>query len=154
FCAIWICLTIAPALNIDSVLWLVDDRYLYAPSVAWSIAVATAAIAIAQRGSYARKIVGVGVTVMIAIYTTSSVHIQGYWRDDVAFFSHAVEVAPDLVQNRLDLANALDAAGDDQQAAQVLESAVPFTPNDAHLHLKLAREYEKLGRVIDFEREF
>jgi hypothetical protein len=36
----------------------------------------------------------------------------------------------------------------------VLESAVPFTPNDAHLHLKLAREYQKLGRVMEFEHEF
>ena len=43
FCAIWIVLTMAPALNLDSILWLVDDRYLYTPSFGWSLAVAAAA---------------------------------------------------------------------------------------------------------------
>jgi tetratricopeptide (TPR) repeat protein len=99
-------------------------------------------------------VVGVALAVVVALYVGSIVKIQSYWHDDVAFFSRAVEVAPDLVQNRLDLANALDSAGNYGEAARVLESAVPLTPNDAHLHLKLAREYQKLGRVLDFEREF
>jgi hypothetical protein len=154
FCAIWIFLTIAPALNLDSILWLVDDRYLYTPTFGWSLAVAVALTAIASSGAIARNIVGVAFAVTIALYVGSIVKIQSYWHDDVAFFSRAVEVAPDLVQNRLDLANALDSAGNYGEAASVLESAVPFTPNDAHLHLKLAREYQKLGRVLDFEREF
>ncbi len=154
FCAIWIALTIAPALNLDSILWLVDDRYLYTPSFGWSLAVAVAVTAIASSGSIARNVVGVALAVIFALYIGSIVKIQSYWHDDVAFFSRAVEVAPDLVQNRLDLANALDSAGKYEQAARVLESAVPLTPNDAHLHLKLAREYQKLGRVLDFEREF
>jgi hypothetical protein len=154
FCALWICLTIAPALNLDSILWLVDDRYLYTPSFGWSLAVGVAVTAIASRGSLARNMVGVAVAAIVALYVGSIVSVERYWHDDVAFFSRAVEIAPDLVQNRLDLANALDSAGDYGQAARVLESAVPLTPNDAHLHLKLAREYQKLGRVLDFEREF
>lgn len=154
FCALWISLTMAPALNLDSILWLVDDRYLYTPSFGWSLAVAVAVTAIASSSSIARNIVGVALAVTIALYIGSIVKIQSYWHDDVAFFSRAVEVAPDLVQNRLDLANALDSAGNFGQAAGVLESAVPLTPNDAHLHLKLAREYQKLGRELDFEREF
>jgi hypothetical protein len=154
FCALWICLTIAPALNLDSILWLVDDRYLYTPSFGWSLAVGVAVTAIASRGSLARNMVGVAVAGIIALYVGSIVSGESYWHDDVAFFSRAVEIAPGIVQNRLDLANALDNAGAYGQAARVLESAVPFTPNDAHLHLKLAREYQKLGRVLDFEREF
>ena len=154
FCAIWICLTIAPALNLDSILWLVDDRYLYTPSFGWSLAVAVALTAIASSGVVARNVVGLALAVTIVLYIGSIVKIQSYWHDDVAFFSRAVDVAPDLVQNRLDLANALDSAGNFGEAARVLEGAVPLTPDDAHLHLKLAREYQKLGRVMDFEREF
>lgn len=154
FCALWMALTIAPALNLDSILWLVDDRYLYTPSFGWSLAVAIAVTAIASSGSNARRIVGVAVAATIALYVGSTVRVQRYWHDDVTFFSRAVEIAPDLVQNRLDLANALDRARNYAQAARVLESAVPFMPDDAHLHLKLAREYQKLGRPLDFLREF
>ena len=41
-----------------------------------------------------------------------------------------------------------------KQAAGALESAVALNPNDAHTHLKLAQQYQKLGRELDFEREF
>ena len=42
FCAVWSVIPIAPALNLNALWDLVDDRYLYAPSFGWSLAVATA----------------------------------------------------------------------------------------------------------------
>lgn len=154
FCAIWIVLTMAPALNLNSILWLVDDRYLYAPSFGWSLAVAAAAVEIALTGSIARKAVGAIMTMMLAMYVVSAIKIEPYWHDDVSFFNRTVEIAPALAQNRLDLAAALNRAGQSEEAARVLESAVSLSPNDAHMHLKLAQQYQKLGRVMDFQREF
>ena len=154
FCAIWMVLTMAPALNLNSILWLVDDRYLYAPSFGWSLAVAVTAVAIASSGSIARNVVGFALATTLALYLFTTVSIQRYWHDDVAFFSRTVEIAPDIAQNRLDLAAALNRAGRSEEAAGALESAVALNPNDAHTHLKLAQQYQKLGRELDFEREF
>ena len=50
FCSVWSLLTMAPALNLNALWWLVDDRYLYAPSFGWSLAVAVAVLQIAAAG--------------------------------------------------------------------------------------------------------
>lgn len=154
FCALWIFFTMAPALNLNAILWLVDDRYLYAPSFGWSLAVAVAAMEIASAGSAARNAAGVAITMTLALYAVSTISIQRYWYDDVALFNRSVEVAPEIAQNRMDLAAALDRAGRADEAARVLERAVLLDPNDAHTHLKLAQEYQKSGRMMDFQREF
>ena len=154
FCAIWMVLTMAPALNLNSILWLVDDRYLYAPSFGWSLAVAVTAVAIASTGSIARNVVGFALATTLALYLVSTVSVQRYWHDDVAFFSRVVEIAPDVAQNQLDLAAALNRDGQSEEAARALEGAVALDPDDAHTHLKLAQQYQKLGRELDFEREF
>jgi len=154
FCAIWIVLTMAPALNLNSILWLVDDRYLYAPSFGWCLAIAAAAVEIASTGATARKAVGVAMAAMLAMYAVSLTRLEPYWHDDVAFFKRTVEIAPELAQNRMDLAAALNQAGQSEEAARIMESAVALEPNDAHMRLKLAQQYQKLGRVMDFQREF
>ena len=87
FCAVWIFLTMAPALNLNGLLWLVDDRYLYAPSFGWSLAVAVAAIEIASVGSTARNAVGAVLAMSLAFYVLSTVRIERYWHDDVAYFT-------------------------------------------------------------------
>ncbi len=44
FCAVWSLMAIAPAMNLKALAVLVEDRILYAPSVAWSIALAVVAV--------------------------------------------------------------------------------------------------------------
>ena len=36
----------------------------------------------------------------------------------------------------------------------VLQDGVALDPGDAHMHLTLAKQYQKMGRELDFEREF
>jgi len=154
FCAIWIALAIAPALNLNSLWWLVDDRYLYAPAFGWSLAVAVAAVEIAAASSRARKVVGVAVATILSMYIVSTMRMEHYWHDDVTFFQRAVEVAPRFADYRLKLAYALNQAGDHEGAARVLEQGTTLDPGDAHMHLRLAQQYQELGRQVDFMREF
>jgi hypothetical protein len=154
FCAIWIALTIAPALNLNSLWWLVDDRYLYAPSFGWSLALAVAAVEVATLSSRARKIVGVAVATILSMYIVSTMTIEHYWHDDATFFQRAVEVAPRFADYRLKLAYALNQAGDRENAARVLEQGTALDPADAHMHLRLAQQYQEMGRQVDFMREF
>jgi tetratricopeptide (TPR) repeat protein len=154
FCAVWIFLTMAPALNLNGLLWLVDDRYLYAPSFGWSLAVAVAAMEIATVGSTARNAVGAVLAMSLVFYVSSIVRTEGYWHDDVAYFNRSVAIAPDISEYQLDLAAALNRAGKLDEAARALERAASLNPNDAPTHLKLAQQYQRLGRDLDFAREF
>jgi hypothetical protein len=154
YCAIWFALTMAPALNLNSLWWLVDDRYLYAPSFGWSLAIAAAAVEIAARSSRARRLVGITVAALLTLYVVATMRLEHYWSDNITFFTHAVEVAPRFTDFRYKLAYALNDAGEREKAAHVLEEGTAVAPNDAHMHLRLAQQYQMMGRQIEFLREF
>lgn len=154
FCAAWIFFTIAPALNLNGLWWLVQDRYLYAPSFGWSLAIAVAALQIAAAGSRARNAVGAAMAMLLVLYAASTMHTERYWHDDVAFFQRCVEIGPYDSNYRLNLAAAMNQARDFQGAARVLQRGTTLDPGDAHLHLKLAQQYQMMGRQLDFDREF
>ena len=154
FCAAWSLLTIAPALNLNNVLWPVDDRYLYAPAFGWSLIVALTAVEIASIGSSARRTVGAAMAVLLVAYAISTMQTERYWHDDVTFFGRCVEISPNEPDYRLRLAAAMNKANDAEGAARVLERGTELAPDDVHMHLKLAEQYKMMGRVVDFQREF
>ena len=154
FCAIWILVTLALALKIDSIWWLNEDRYLYAPSFGWSLALALAVVEIAASGARARLAVGVATAVLLLSYGIATVHNQRYWYDNLAYYSRAVEMKPHDPYYRLALADSMDEAKDTAGAAKQLEVAESIKPEDQYLHVRLAQVYMKLGRIKDFEREY
>jgi hypothetical protein len=154
FCAVWSVITIAPALNLNALWYLVDDRYLYAPSFGWSLAVATAAMQIVASGSRARKTVGVAFAFILAASVVSIARTERYWYDDVAFFQRCVQIKPSDPGYRIRLAEAMNIAGDKNGAALALERGTELNPDDAYMRLKLAQQYQMMGRDMDFEREF
>ena len=154
FCAVWIVLTMAPALNLNALWWLVDDRYLYAPSFGWSLAVAAIAMEIAASGSWARNVLRPALALILLVYAASTMQTERYWRDDVTFFSRCVEIGPNEPDYRLNLAAAQNKAGNQEEAARVLERGTQLDPDDVHLHRKLAEQYRAMGREMDFMREF
>ncbi len=154
FCAVWSLLTMAPALNLNALWWLAEDRFLYAPSFGWSLAVAVAVVQIAAAGSTARKAVGAAMAMLLAVYAVSTMQTERYWHDDVAFFQRCVEIAPNNPDYRLRLAGAMNRAGDPEGAVQELRVGTTLDPNEMHLHLRLAQEYKMMGRELEFEQEF
>jgi Flp pilus assembly protein TadD len=48
----------------------------------------------------------------------------------------------------------MNKAGDFEGAARTIQIGTTLDPEDAHLHLKLAQQYQMMGRQLDFEREF
>jgi hypothetical protein len=154
FCGVWGLITMAPALNLNALFTLVEDRYLYAPSFAWSLAVAVAAMQIAAGGSRARKAVGAAAAVLLALYAASAIRIERYWHDDVTYFQGCVDIAPYHMDYRDGLVKAMNKAGDFEGSVRTLEVGTTLAPDDAHIHLKLAQQYHMMGRELDFEREF
>jgi hypothetical protein len=154
FCAVWSVITIAPALNLNALWYLVDDRYLYAPSLGISLAASVAVIQIVAGNLRANKAAGVTVAVFLAACVVSIVRTERYWYDDVAFFGRCVEIAPYDPGYRVRLAAAMNKAGDFEGALHTLERGTVLDPDDVQIHLKLSQQYKMMGRVVDFQREF
>ncbi len=154
FCAFWSLITMAPALNLNALWTLVEDRYLYAPSFGWSLAVAVAVLEIAASGSIARKAVGAATAALLALYAVSTMQIEHYWHDDVSYFQRCVEIAPYHKSYRARLAQAMNGAGDFEGALRALQRGTTLDPGDAQMRLTLARQYQMMGREQDFEREY
>ncbi len=72
----------------------------------------------------------------------------------MAFFGRCLAIDPSHPGYRIKLAAAMNKAGDFEGAARTLERGTVLDPDDAHLHLKLAQQYQMMGREMDFEREF
>jgi protein O-mannosyl-transferase len=154
FCAAWSLLTIAPALNLNALWTLVEDRYLYAPSFGWCLAVAVAVLEIAAADPGARKAVGAAMGVLLALYAVSTMRTERYWQNDLIYLQRCVEIAPHDLDDRAELVKTMNKAGDFEGAVRTLEVGTTLDPDDAHMHLMLARQYHMMGRELDFEREF
>jgi len=48
----------------------------------------------------------------------------------------------------------MNKAGDFEGAARTIQRGTILYPDNAYLHLQLAKQYQKMGREMDFEREF
>ncbi len=154
FCAIWSLVTIAPALKINSLWWLNQDRYVYAPSFGWSLALALAIFEISTVGARARLAVGVATALLLLSYGVATIRGQRYWYDNLSYYSRAVQVKPNDPYYHLAVGNLLEDAKDPEGAVKQLEIAESLEPEDQYLHLRLAQTYMKLGRIKDFQREY
>jgi hypothetical protein len=154
FCAIWSLVTIAPALKIDSLWWLNQDRYLYAPSFGWSLALGLAIFEISMVGARARLAVSIATAILLLSYGVATIRGQRYWYDNLSYYSRAVQVKPNDPYYHLAVGNLLEEAKDNQGAVKQLEIAESLKPQDPYIHIRLAQTYMKLGRLKDFEREY
>jgi predicted Zn-dependent protease len=108
---------------------------------------------IAAAGSRARNAVGAAMAMLLALYAASTMRTERYWHDDVTFFQRCVEIGPYDSNYRLNLAAAMNHARDFEGAAREFERVTALQPDQAYFHLKLAQQYQMMGRQLDFERE-
>lgn len=153
FCAAWGLVAIAPAMNLKALAVLVQDRILYAPSFAWSLAVSIAAIRIAARSSRARTMVAGAISILLIANAATIVRVERYWHDDVTFFSRCLAIAPHHAEYLRGLVDMLNLHGDFTGAMKVLRDSVKLEPDNVNLHAKLAEQYGMMGRASDFEAE-
>ncbi len=78
---------------------------------------------------------------------------QGLRGPAIQSFTRAIELRPDLVEARVQLASYLLESGNAADAKQHLESAVRYDLDNVHAHLHLGDAYRLLGRTADAKRE-
>ncbi|HUG93810.1 MAG TPA: hypothetical protein VML55_23480 [Planctomycetaceae bacterium] len=137
FAALGALVFLLPVLNLTPLTTLMNDRYLYLPSVALFALAAAGLDRLAQgvfRAAAARTdlqslrpAIGmarvlVAATLVIGYAAAARVHLP-VWQDGLTLWRHAARNAPDLAVPRIELAHALHAAGKTAEAVAVLENA-------------------------------
>jgi protein O-mannosyl-transferase len=96
FCAAWMAISIAPAMNLPSFRsdMIVQDRYLYLPSAGWCLMVAIALAGFARRNPY-RQVVWASTAAALAVCAAALWNAQHYWHDNFTLCRTGVEEFPE-----------------------------------------------------------
>ena len=129
FCAAWIGVTLAPMMLLHSVYHLVQDFYLYLPSVGWSLLVADLIAVFARKNAFARRLAFGGGAAMLVVYAVTLWRMEPYWHDDIAAAGGYVEGDPESTAWRVNLASSLERAGDLTRAEEEMRTAIRMEPD-------------------------
>ena len=153
FCAAWALIAIAPSMNLKALAVLVQDRILYAPSFAWSLAMSVVAVRSAASAPRARTAVTGAMALLLAAYAITALHVERYWHDNLTFFHECLVIAPHKAEYIQEMVDQLNDVGDLTGAMNVLRAAVNREPDNGYLHVKLAGQYGLMRRNVDFVAE-
>ena len=147
----WFLVPLLPVLNLRVLNpgQLVPDRYLYLPSIGFSLLVVAAGIDIAGR-FYRSRVWRFRSSLVVAIslvYVVLVVVNQRVWANNLLFFKHSVEIAPRNAIANKNLGVAYALAGDLDQGISWLERAVRLDPKNADFQFNLALVYYENSRL-------
>jgi tetratricopeptide (TPR) repeat protein len=154
YSAVWFILLLAPALagmrQFDQE-YLLQDRYLYLPSIGFCFAVALILRRLA--GSLGKRAATVIVVVLLAAYSAADVRQNRMWRDGRTIFENCVETDPNSAEAHLSLGRIYFEAGrireGDEHAVKALDLA-PASPSPYLLLSYFARINGKLDKSIEY----
>jgi tetratricopeptide (TPR) repeat protein len=162
FCVAWLGVTLAPLMLLHAMPHLVQDYYLWLPSVGWCILLGDVIASIARQGALARRLALGGACAMLMVYAVSVWRVQWYFHDDVSAARGEVESFPESVLWRWALAAYLDKQGDLVDAEPEIRTALRlepdrtglFHPNSNQLHSYLAELLARRGDIDGAVAEF
>ncbi len=153
FCALWWFVTLAPALWLEQISALVQDRYEYLSSLAFCLVIADVSIQIARRSAVHARAASAAAAALAVVYAGTLWHAEAIWHDDVTLFRHCVERFPDSSQLHRELAEALVRQGNYNEAAGEFAYASSLEPEEYLIHLQLGMLYLQMHRGVDAARE-
>ncbi len=159
FCAGWMAVAIAPAMNTSALRFdmVVQDRYLYLPSFGWCLMAATVLAGFARRDFY-RRLVWAGMAAWLLVCAASLWSTLHYWHDALTMSQRGIEEFPEAAIWHAQMSGALQRRHDLPGAVRELEQWRNLTPDFRNLdgvynlvHLGLL--YVQLGRNREAEME-
>jgi tetratricopeptide (TPR) repeat protein len=154
---LWLVLPLLPLLNLAVFPEgeMVHDRYLYLPSVGFSILVALAVrnLRPGSRRLFGQPAVQLGSVLGIALLLGAATARQtAFWATDLLLLSRAVEIAPGNVRARFFLANALLNRGDTELGIRLHQQLLERFPDLWYSNASLGIAYYGIGRYQDADR--
>lgn len=153
FAGVWFILALLPVLlvmNRFEVQHLVQERYLYLPSLGFCLAVALAVEWLAARRSSelsSGKLAAAITVAVVALYATAYVIHSRHWRDSLAVYRQAVAVAPESAAAQSALATELAFAGRVRDAEATARRAIELDPQYVDSYLKVSYLMQQQGNL-------
>lgn len=137
FSVFWFFIALMPFSNILPLQVFMAERYLYVPSIAFSLLVSHAIIALFNNKSANlnnKKIIQCGtlifVILLLGFYVFSTVNRNRDFRDDLTLWSRTVATNPDNSRAHDNLGFTYERAGETEKALDEFEKAVKLQPNN------------------------
>lgn len=155
FCGVWVFVTIAPFLNLRAlgVESLIQDRYLFMPSVAWTIFLgdfAAGFIATRDRRAY---LAAAATAALALVYGVSLWRVEPFWHDETTFYTKCIEMDPDSWLCHSNLGVQFENKNDLGAAEREHEIAMRLRPNDGGELYNLAGVHILMGKIDLAEQE-
>ncbi|MBI5239501.1 MAG: tetratricopeptide repeat protein [Elusimicrobia bacterium] len=147
FGLLWVPVTLLPVSGIIPLLNLRADRYLYVPSAGWCLAAAAGLCAAARARRPALRAAGwaLGLVLLCAFAWRTAARNADY-RDELAFHQATDRLDPGVPRNHMNLALALQRAGQPRAAEEHLRRALSLWPGYNEARLLLAQTLLAQGR--------
>ena len=151
---LWFLGTLVPVIGLVTVGGAaMADRYTYFPSIGIFLALACAGREIVLRYRVSRAAFGLAAAVLVSCLGLT--HRQlGFWRDDIALFSHAAVVTRDNGLAHVDLGFALEQAGRKTEAIEHYREAIRLNWQEAEVHVNFANLLDSVGQRDEALREY
>lgn len=149
FCAAWVGLSLTPMMGLRALYHLVQDMYLYLPSVGWCILLAGLVGRFSHRGLLPRRLALGGATALLGVYAVALWRVVPFWHDDVTAAAGYVAGFPESVVWHGNLAMMLEKQGDSAGAERQLRTALALEPDrTGTLHPDSAALHVALGELL------
>lgn len=162
FAAVWFLVMLLPVLATLQQFepgHLVQERYLYLPSIGICLALALGIERMATRNWFGASGYKVAVSVallLVAVFGAAHIKQNGVWEDTISVYKHCVAVAPQSSVAHAVLSRAYYEAGRPREAEAEARTALDLDSTNTNAYLNLSyfsRASGKLGKAIDYLEE-
>lgn len=133
------------------------DRYLYLPSVGFSIIAALALnhFNIGRARFLGQSAVKVGLALgLLGLLGLRTLRQSAYWADELSLYSHSYSIAPNNNSAATSLAAVADARGFHSAAIKLYKQVLDRSPKFWRANVNLAYTYYELGQLEEADRYF
>jgi protein O-mannosyl-transferase len=130
------------------------DRYSYFPSIGIFLAVTLGVLDAAERFRVPKAVLATFAVLILGACLALTHRQVGYWRDDVALFSHAVAVTKDNDSAYLNLGYACEKIGRKDLAMNDYREAMKIDPERIEAHNNLANLLDDTGHTNEALAEY
>jgi len=145
FSVFWFFITLIPFSNILPLQNFMAERYLYVPSIAFSLLLSYLLITIFKKKNIARYGVVVFIVLLLGFYVFSTINRNNEFRDNLTLWSKTVATNPGNSRAHDNLGFTYERSGDKEKALQEFELAVKLQPDNFKALANLGVVYAKLG---------
>ena len=149
FSVFWFFIALIPFSNILPLQVFMAERYLYVPSIAFSLLLSYLLITLFNYKFKSKNIIKYSVVVFIILllsfYVFSTVKRNNEWRDNLTLWSKTVASNPNNSRAHDNLGFTYERAGDTEKALVEFEKSVKLQPDNFRALANLGVAYAKLG---------